>query len=371
MTEVRPFEANIPQAALDDLTARLDATRWFADVYADDPKYGATRSFIRELCDRWRNGFDWRALEARINRETNVVTEIDGLRIHAVHRRSERPDAIPILMTHGWPSCFLEFLDLYEPLSAPPPGEPAFHVVTPSLPGYGFSTTRAGVTAQQTAGLFVELMARLGYPRFIAQGGDWGFLVSTEIARQFPERLIGLHLNLVNGSAPPDADRIPVTPEEQAWVADAGKYLSFPHLVLQSQTPASVAYAFNDSPAGLATWIGEKLLAWTDNRAGRALSLDRMLGVIALYWLTETIAPSFMLYTGFVHDPPTEKYVTVPTAGAIFPKEQVKIPRGWAERHFNIVQWNLFDRGGHFAAMEVPDLLVEDVRRFARLLASS
>jgi pimeloyl-ACP methyl ester carboxylesterase len=369
MSSLRPFEVRIPDAALADCRARLAATRWFDDVYGNDPRYGVTRSFVRELCDHWLQAFDWRALEARINGEENVIAEINGLAIHALSRRSSRPDAVPILMIHGWPSSFLEFIDLLEPMAEPPPGEPAFHVVTPSLPGYGFSTTRPGVPPQQAAALFAELMARLGHERFMVQGGDWGFLVGTEIARQFPDRVIGLHLNLVNGSPPPDADKLPVTEEEARWVEGAG-FSVLAHFALQSQVPAAAAYAFNDSPTGLAAWIGDKILAWTDNRAGPALPLDRHVATIALYWFTGTIASSFLLYWELAHNPPTERRVTVPTAGAIFPEEQVKIPRAWAEHHFNIVQWTRFDRGGHFAAMEVPELLIADVRRFARAIGA-
>jgi microsomal epoxide hydrolase len=369
MSGLRPFEVKIPDEVLADCRARLAATRWFDDVFEGDPRYGVTRSFVRELCDHWLDGFDWRALEARLNREENVVVEIDGLSIHALRRRSARPDAIPVLMIHGWPSSFLEFIDLLEPLSAPPPGEPAFHVITPSLPGYGFSTTRPGVSPQKTAALFAELMTQLGYERFMVQGGDWGFLVGTEIARQFPERVIGLHLNLVNGAPPPEAETIPVTEEEAGWIAGPG-FTILAHFALQSQVPAAAAYAFNDSPAGLAAWIGDKILAWTDNRAGQAVALDRYVATIALYWLTGTIASSFLLYWELAHNPPADRYVSVPTAGAIFPEEQVKIPRGWAEHHFNIVQWTLFDRGGHFAAMEVPDLLIGDMRRFARAIGA-
>lgn len=370
MTSPQPFQVEIPQAALDDLDARLAATRWFDDVYQDDPRYGVARSFVRELCDHWGEAFDWRALETRINREHNLIAEIEGLRLHAVHRRSTRADAVPILTIHGWPSSFLEFLDVVGPLAEPPADEPAFHVVVPSLPGYGFSTTRPGISAQATAGLFLQLMDQLGYDRFMVQGGDWGYLVGTEIARQAPERVIGLHLNLVNGSPPADAESIPITPEEQSWLPKDGGFTVLGHFALQSQMPAAAAYAFNDSPAGLAAWIGDKILAWTDNRAGRGLPLERYVATIALYWLTGTIASSFLLYWEMAHNPPQERYVAVRTAGAIFPEEQVKIPRGWAERHFNIQRWTLFDRGGHFAAMEVPDLLIGDVRAFARQLGA-
>jgi microsomal epoxide hydrolase len=276
---------------------------------------------------------------------------------------------VPLLLVHGWPGAFTEFLDLYEPLAAPPANEPAFHVITPSLPGYGYSTTKPGVSPQRIAAIFAVLMERLGYERYIVQGGDWGSLVGTEIARQFPERVIGLHLNLVNGSPPPDRDSIALTPEEQSWIAHHGEWVGLPHVALNSQKPASFAHALNDSPAGLAAWIGDKIHDWMD-REGAPLSFDRMIGIIAIYWFTQTAGSSARLYYEMMHDPPAERFVTAPTAGAILPKEIVKIPRAWAERHYNIVQWTVFDRGGHFAAMEVPELLLADLRRFATLLSA-
>lgn len=372
MSELRAFEVNVTDAALADLDARLAATRWIDDVFEGDWACGAPLLFAQALCAHWRETFDWRALEARINTETNVTTQIDGLTIHALHRRSERADAVPLLMLHGWPSGFVEFLDLLDPLSAPGKGEPAFHVITPSLPGYGFSTTKPGMTPQRCAAVIAELMARLGYERYMVQGGDWGFLVGTEIARQFPQHVIGLHLNLLNGSPPPDAETIPLTEEEQEWIADFGQFVNYTHFVLNSQTPASASHAFNDSPAGLAAWIGEKLHDWTDNRARPegALSFDQMLRIIALYWFTGTIGSSARLYYEMVRDLPEERYVTVPTAGAIFPEEVVKLPRAWADRLFNIVQYTVYERGGHFPAMEEPEVLIADIRRFAKLLSA-
>jgi len=366
---LRPFAVSVPDADLSDLRTRLAATRWIEDIFDGDWRFGAPLPFVRELCAYWRDGFDWRAMETRINREPQIKTEIDGLAVHTVHRRSAREDAIPIILLHGWPGSYLEFLDLYEPLAAPAPDEPAFHVVTPSLPGYGFSATRPGTGPREIARLFVTLMERLGYPRFMVQGGDWGSLIGTEIARQFPERVIGLHLNLVNGSPPPDADKIALSTLEQSWIANFGEWMGFPHIVLNSQKPASLAYALNDSPAGLAAWIGEKICDWGDkDEAGQSLiPRDRMLANIALYWFTRTSGSAARLYYETFNNFPEARFVGVPTAGAIFPQEQVKIPRAWAERHYNIVQWTLHDRGGHFPAMEVPDALIADIRRFAGL----
>ena len=359
---MRPFEVDIPDQALADARARLAATRWPIDAFNGDWRFGVPQRFVRALCDHWLNIFDWRALEARINRQPQLTTEVDGLTIHTVHRHSPRPDAFPLILLHGWPGSFLDFLDLHDPLADPPSGMPAFHVVTPSLPGYGFSETRPGVTPQRVAAIMLVLMERLGYNQFLVQGGNWGSLIGTEMARQAPDRVVGLHLSSVSASAPPHSEQTTLSDEEQSWIAD---HSSFPHFALLSQAPASMSYALNDSPAGLAAWIGERLHDWADNREHAGIALDRMIGTIALYWFTGTIGASSKLYYEMAHDPAEERYVNVPTAVAVFPKSVVKSPRAWAERLYNIVQWTVFARGGHFPAIEVPDLLIEDVRRFA------
>ena len=376
MSTIQPFELRISDEALADLKARLKATRWITDGFGADWAYGATLPFVRQLCDHWLNRFDWRALEARINQEPNITTAIDGLTLHSVHRRSTRPDAVPLLLIHGWPGSFLEFMDLYAPLAEPPPGEPAFHVITPSLPGYGLSgiPTQPGVTPSYIADLLAEMMQRLGYPRFMLQGGDWGSMVATEIARRHPERCLGLHLNMVAGSPPPESKSSDLSPEEQGWVADFKRFQTelSGYFAIQSTKPATPAHALNDSPAGLAAWIGEKFYYWTDHQGQEDLTLplDKLIGNIALYWFSGTIGASMRLYYEMMHAPSEERFVTVPTAGAIFPKELIKMPRPWAEKRYNIAQWSVFDRGGHFAAMEAPDLLVGDIRRFTRTLAS-
>jgi microsomal epoxide hydrolase len=363
--QVEAFTFAAPDAALEDLAARLAATRWFDDVFDDDARFGPGRSFVRGLCADWAR-FDWRTLEARLNREPQIVTEIDGLRLHAIHRRSSRPDALPLLLLHGWPSSPMEFLDLVAPLAEPPAGQPTFHVVAPFLPGYGLSTTRPGVSAQRTAALLFELMDRLGYNRFLIQGGNWGALIGAEMARERPERLIGLHLNSVNGRAPADRDALPVTAEEQAALERAPLPADQAHFLLLSQTPASLAPSLNDSPAGLAAFLGDKFAAWSDPRCDGPRFRDFVLGTLSLYWLTSCTASSGLYYFEFARDPPTERYVAVPTAAAVFPEEIVRLPRAWAERCYNIVQWTLHDRGGHFPAVEAPEAFVGDVRAFAR-----
>ncbi|MCB2078044.1 MAG: epoxide hydrolase, partial [Novosphingobium sp.] len=288
MTQAEPFTIAIADAALEDLGARLENTRWIHDVYDADWQFGAPVPFVRALCRHWLKVFDWRALETRLNVYDHAVTEIDGMRIHSMSQRSDRADAVPIMLIHGWPSSFVEFLDMVEPLTNPPPGEPAFHVVMPSLPGYGLSTVKPGVGPQTAASLLARHMKALGYDKFMVQGGDWGFLVGTEIARQFPDDVIGLHLNLVNGSPPPDADIAGLQPHEQDWANDLGNWVSNPHIVLHTQTPASIAHAMNDSPAGLAAWIGEKMHQWIDSDGldEPFVAFDKLLANIAIYWFT-------------------------------------------------------------------------------------
>ena len=214
LNDVTPFQVRISDQALADLQTRLENSRWIQDVFESDWRYGTPPPFVQSLCEHWQNSFDWRSLEARINREPQIVTEVDELKLHSVHRRSSRHDAIAVILIHGWPGAFLEYLDLCEPLCEAPADEPAFHVIIPSLPGYGFSASRPGVTPQRIASLFVTLMDRLGYQRFIIQGGNWGSLIGTEIARQFPERVIGLHLSSISGSQPTGRDDLPISEEE-------------------------------------------------------------------------------------------------------------------------------------------------------------
>jgi epoxide hydrolase len=367
MSSISPHPIKIPEAALVDLTGRLKSTRWVDDPFEGDWRLGAPLPFARALCDYWMREFDWRALEARLNRDSQVMADIDGLKLHAMTRRSSHHNALPLMLLHGWPSSFLEFLDLYDPLCEPAKGDAAFHVVTPSLPGYGFSTTKPGISPQRIAPLLVTLMERLGYERFVVHGGDWGSLIATEICRQFPDRVIGLHLNLINGPAPLDKDEIPLSAQEKVWVSEVNLWQTFPHLILQSQKPASLTHALNDSPAGLAAWIAEKIHDWIDSEGlvEPFVAFDRLLPNIALYWFTGTAGSAARLYYEMAQSPPVPQYVKVPTAAALFPKEVVKLPRAWAERLYNIVQWNVFDHGGHFPALEHPDVLVRDLREFA------
>lgn len=369
---MRAFRVEVAEEALADLQARLRATRWIEDAIRDEPDYGATRGFVQGLCAHWRDRFDWRGVEARINALPNWLTEIDGLDIHFIHLPSSRPDAVPLLLLHGWPSSVLEFVEVAKSLAEPADDEPAFHVVIPSLPGYGFSQTRPGVSPRRIAALFAELMTRLGYPRFMVQGGNWGSGIGTEMAREWPERVIGLHLNAINASPPP-AGTPPLSPEDQALADVYSHLLAYPHFNLLAKAPLSTAHALNDSPAGLAGWIGEKLRDWADTGlpGNPGLAPDWIVANIALYWFTRTIGSSSALYREAVRDPAPERFVTVPTAVLHLAAETVIAPRAWAERHYNIMRWTRYERGGHYAAIEVPDIFVEHVRSFARMLCGN
>lgn len=366
---MEPFEIHIADAALDDVRARLKATRWLTeDGYGENA--GASLVFASELATYWFGCFDWRALEARINAQPNFITEIDGLRIHTIHRRSSRPDAVPLLLIHGWPSSFLEFLGVCEALAEPQGDGPAFHVIVPSLPGYGFSTTRPGTSPRRIASLFLALMTRLGHDRFIVQGANWGSTIGTVMAQEAPERVIGLHVNSVN--AVPPAEPLPLSPEDQAL---ADRYVTLPgapHFNLLSKAPLGLAHALNDSPAGLAAWMGERLRDWADAGlpGNPALDPEWIVGNAALAWFTSTAATSAMLYREAVLDPAPPARVEVPVAVAAFARELVLAPRAWAERHYNIVRWTRYAQGGHFAAVEVPEAFVGDIRQFAASLSS-
>jgi microsomal epoxide hydrolase len=369
---VHRFTVEIADTELLEVARRLADTRWIDDPTGGMAGYGVSPEFVRRLCAHWLDGFDWRAVERRINAEPQILTEVDGISLHAIHRPSTRAGAIPLLLIHGWPSSILEFLELCAPLAEPAADAPAFHVVVPSLPGYGYSTTRAGVSPRRIAGQFVELMARLGYDRFLVQGGNWGASIGTEMARDWPERVIGLHLNAVNGSAPPPEAAVPLSAADRALAEVYSKLLTYPHFNLVAQTPFTIAHALNDSPAGLAAWIGEKLHDWADTElpGNPGLSLDWMVATAALYWFTNTTASAAMLYREAVHDPSPERFVTVPTAVAHFARETVIIPRPWAERHYRVVRWTPYPRGGHYPAVEVPELFLEDVRTFASMLCA-
>lgn len=373
MTDIRPFHLAVPQSDLDDLARRLAAVRWPEAETVDDWSQGVPLAAMRELVAYWREGYDWRACEARLNALGQFKTEIDGLDVHFLHVRSPHPEALPLVLTHGWPGSVIEFLGCIGPLTDPVAhggrAEDAFHVVVPSLPGYGFSGKPAarGWDVEHIGRAWAELMRRLGYRRWVAQGGDWGAIVTTCMGGQAPEGLAGIHLNLPVARRRRE-DFVDPTPEEQEAIASGEHYKQWEsgYSTQQSTRPQTIGYSLVDSPVGLAAWIYEKTWSWTDN-AGRpedALSRDTILDNITLYWLAGTGASAARLYWesfGAIGKAPP---VLLPAAVSTFPKEISKAPRKWSERILhNIVYWREAERGGHFAAWEQPELFVRELRQ--------
>ena len=359
-----PFRIDIPDADLADLRERLRRTRWPETETVDGWAQGVPLAFLRDLCAYWAEGYDWRRVEARINAFPQFRGEIDGLGIHFLHVRSPRPDAMPLVLTHGWPGSIVEFLKVIEPLAED------FHVVCPSLPGYGFSDKPAcsGWGVGRIAAAWLELMSRLGYERFGAQGGDWGTSVTASIGQQAPERVTGIHLTPPL-AAPDPATFSDLTETERAALADLERAKDGDGYSAQMSTrPQTIGYALVDSPVALCAWIVEKLNAWTD---GDALTRDEMLDNITLYWLTGTGASAARLYwesfaeIAELFRGANVDTVDVPAGCSIFPRELPRPSRRWAAQRFtDIRHWNELDRGGHFAAWEQPELFVVELRAF-------
>ncbi|MGW7267390.1 epoxide hydrolase family protein [Streptomyces sp. NPDC054842] len=389
---IRPFTIDIPESDLDDLRRRLDATRWPDELPGVGWAYGVPRDYLRELVRHWRHAYDWRAAEKRLNEWPQFRTEIDGATVHFAHIRSPEPDATPLVMTHGWPGSIAEFQDVVGPLTDPrahgaDPAD-AFHLVLPSIPGFGFSgpTRETGWEFKRVAAAFAELMRRLGYQRYGTQGGDWGAAISRELGRIRPEEVVGVHLNLLpSGSATsePTAEELaPLTADQRErtlaswrrgrrWVREEQGYAD-----IQATRPQTLAYALTDSPVGQLAWIVEKFRQWTDarERPEEAVDRDQLLTDVMLYWLTGTAGSSARIYYERAHAAywgETPAPSSAPTALAVFPHDNFLPLRHVADRTNTIVRWTEFDRGGHFPAMEEPGLLVSDVRAFFRQLRES
>jgi epoxide hydrolase len=373
-----PFTYRAPQSALDDLRERLAQARWPEREPVADWSQGVPLAKLRALVDYWRTAYDWRRCEATLNGFAQYRTEIDGLNVHFLHVQSPHTDALPILITHGWPGSVIEFFKIIEPLTNPTAhggqAQDAFHVIAPSLPGFGFSDKPAerGWNADRIARAWAELMRRLGYDRYVAQGGDWGSVVTTEMARQRPAGLAAIHLNMPF-VIPHPIPTAGLSAEEQRAVDGYRRFLSdgFGYFLLQATRPQTIGYALTDSPVGQAAWIYEKFHAWTDNDGDPedALSRDEMLDVITLYWLTETAASSARMYlenAAVIGAPPV---IEIPVGCSNFPGEIVPAPRSWAERVYpNLIYWSELDRGGHFAAFEEPALFTQELRDCFRAL---
>jgi pimeloyl-ACP methyl ester carboxylesterase len=373
MSEITPFRIAISDDVLDDLRQRLVRTRWPERECVDDWSQGMPLDYTRELSNYWATEYDWRTREVALNRFSQFSTEVDGLDIHFLHQRSPHEDAFPLVLTHGWPGSIVEFQKVVEPLTNPTAhgGRPdeAFHVVCPSLPGYGFSgkPTATGLGIEKIAAAWETLMDRLGYTRYGAQGGDWGAMVTTAIGRQAEyNHCVAIHLNMP--IAFPPADLETPTPEEAEVLAVLGEYHQHDsgYAIQQSTRPQTVGYGLVDSPVGQLAWIAEKFWSWMDcdGHPENVLTKDELLDNVMLYWATASGASSARLYWEGLTFVQSIGRVELPTGVAQFPKEIMRAPRNWCESNYNITRWTTMPRGGHFAALEQPALFVDDVRGF-------
>jgi pimeloyl-ACP methyl ester carboxylesterase len=387
--DIQPFKISIAEEVLSDLRDRLRRTRWPDQVAESGWAYGTDQAYLRELVKYWIEKFDWHAQENKLNRFPHFLAEVDGLRLHFIHQRGRGPNPFPLLITHGWPGSFVEFAEIIGPLTDPAAhgGDPAdaFDVIIPSLPGYGFSErpSAPGMDMLRVAALFANLMEGLGYTRWGAQGGDWGAGVSTALGGAFADRVAAIHLNMLIGVRPPSGDAANLSEEDRALLGKMNEFRreETAYMQLQGTKPQTVGHALNDSPAGLASWIVEKFRTWSDcgGEVEKRFTKDQLLTNITLYWVTETINSSMRLYYETMHSPLLRSAfeeggggssgggglrVGVPTGVASFPGEIYRPPRAWAESMYNITHWTDMPEGGHFAAMEVPGLLVADIRAF-------
>jgi pimeloyl-ACP methyl ester carboxylesterase len=369
MAEVAPFTIAVPDAELADLRDRLARVRWPEAETVDDWSQGVPLAYLQELCEHWRTAYDWRVVEARLNALGQGRVEVDGLGIHFVHHRSPHEDALPLVLTHGWPGSVVEFLKVIGPLTDPTAhggsAEDAFHVVCPSLPGYGWSDKPAdtGWGVDRIAAAWTELMVTLGYEQFGAQGGDWGSMVTSSLGAHHADNVVGIHLNMAI-ALPTSMDDL--TDAEQSALEGMQHYQRWDsgYSKQQSTRPQTLGYGLADSPAGQCAWILEKLWAWTDcdGHPENALTRDEMLDDITLYWLTNSGASSGRLYWESFESGSLDP-VGVPTGISVFPKEIFRTSERWARtRYTDIRHFNVLDRGGHFAAWEQPETFVDEVR---------
>jgi len=380
---IETFTIKVPESVLADLKRRLAATRWPDEIANASWERGTNLAYLRALVAYWQNGYDWRKEEAALNRLPQYRVQLDGLRIHFVHVRGKGVRPLPLIISHGWPGSFVEMARLI-PLLADPAAhggsaEDAFDVVVPSLPGYGFSDRpqSPGMNPNAIARLWARLMSELGYARFAAQGGDWGSAISSALGLDHAARLVGIHLNYISGRFllggtlnEPQEDEVArrYLAELRAWWETEGGYNHE-----QSTKPQTLGYGLNDSPAGLAAWIIEKFRTWSDCEGDpeRVFSRDELLNNVMIYWVSQTITASTRLYYESRAQPlrlsPASR-VTPPVAVALFPKEIPMPPKALAERGYNIRRWTVMPKGGHFAAMEQPELLAQDIREFFRAL---
>ncbi|MFE9329571.1 epoxide hydrolase family protein [Streptomyces sp. NPDC006925] len=383
-SDVEAFEAHAPDADLDDLRARLAAARLpepeTVQRAAPGPgrwEQGVPLTDLVDVVDYWRTGYDWRAFEARLDRIGQFRTTVDGLGIHFLHRRSPRADATPLIVTHGWPGSIAEFIDVVDELAEPENADaPAFHVVAPSLPGFGYSDrpTTTGWGTEKIAAAWVELMERLGYGTFAAHGGDWGGNITTVLGGRFPEHVLGIHTTFAE--APPGLTTDGLTEVERTWTEETRLFWRHraAYAKQQATRPQTIGYSLVDSPVGLLSWILDKFAEWSDTEDSpfETMSRDRILDDVTLYWLTRTGASAARIYSESHNSLDPELRVDVPSAITMYPRDIEKSPRPWAqERYRQIVRWNAPESGGHFPSLEVPEHFVKDLQEgLAAVLAA-
>ncbi len=389
MPTKEPFTIQISDEVLTDLRKRLTHTRWANDFANDEWTYGTNGAYLKELVTYWIEEYDWRTHEAEMNAFTNYKTTIEGIPIHFVHEPGKGPKPIPLILSHGWPWTFWDFHKVIRPLSDPAAfgGDPAdaFDVIVPSLPGFGFSTplTTTGINYWRTADLWVRLMQDvLGYDKFGAQGGDWGALITAQLGHKYANKLIGTHVNVM---APLDIFGGSMPAESEYGPGEEGLYEKNTHFftaesgysALQSTKPQTLAFALNDSPVGLCSWIVEKRRTWSDcsGDVEKRFTKDELLTTMMIYWITQSFGTSARYYYEATHHPwqPSHNRTPVvesPMGVAVFSEDVIVMPRKWADNYYNLKHWTPMPSGGHFASMEEPQLLIDDVRAFFRPLRS-
>jgi pimeloyl-ACP methyl ester carboxylesterase len=376
---MKPFTIDVDQSVVDDLRARLARTRLPASVPGSGWRYGTSVEYLRDLIDHWLHRYSWRAAEASLNRMPQFTADVDDVRLHFVHAKGNGPAPLPLLFSHGWADSFWSVHKIIGPLTDPGAygGDPAdaFHLVAPSLPGFGFSSdpARAGVDGAFVADLFTKLMRDvLGYQQFGLQGGDWGSRLVSTLAHRHPSAALGLHLNLCLLMPQLGAGSAPLTPAERRYVATLQRWqvTEGAYLAVQNTKPQSLAVGLNDSPSGLASWILQGFRSYSDCQGDldKAFTKDELITNLMIYWVTGTVNSSMRLYYEGEREDMTYPRIETPTGFANFPAEMFQPPREWASRIYNVTRWTDLPRGGHFAAVEAPELLVEDIRAFFRPL---
>ncbi|OBA82568.1 hydrolase [Mycobacterium sp. 1164966.3] len=370
---MEPLVLDVPEVQISNLRQRLSNARWPAEIAGAGWDYGTDQSFLRGVVDHWVNRYDWRCVEAEVNAIGSFVTEAAGQRVHFLYARSDDRDALPLVITHGWPGSIVEFLD------ALPMLRQRFHVVLISMPGYGFSgpTSERGVDVARVAAAVADVIAELGYERYIAQGGDWGALVARHLGEHYAPNVAAIHSNML--LAPPDQSDTElladVSQSELAALTSSAERVKdgLAYMELQSTRPHSLGFGLDDSPLGLAGWILEKFHAWCDIREGMPISIDRLIDNLMFYWLTGTATSAARLYceskrAGTSGTSEWTGHVDVPTGYAVYPYELAQTPRAWAAARYNLVHYAIQDRGGHFAAFEQPAAFAADLGNFADVL---